>query len=151
MIVVDASVALKWFVPEPGSEQAERLLEFDLPRAAPAHVLVEVGQALLRHHRSGGLTADHCRLVMSKIRDVVRLFPTEMLADAAFQIAAEASCSMYDALYVAAAERWDCWLVTADAKLRTQLLGSLWQHAVWLLGADTDERRLMDTPSRAAR
>src|SRR5215210_436970 len=111
MIVVDASVAVKWFVPEPGTEEAEALLVSDEPRAAPEHIAVEVSQALLRHYRDGGIALDHCRLALTRLRDLVNLFPTGVLAPEALEIAAEASCSVYDALYLAAAERWDCVVV----------------------------------------
>ena len=61
MIVVDASVAVKWFAPEPGSAEAEALLVGDESRAAPEHLTVEVAEALLRHYRNRGVTLDHCR------------------------------------------------------------------------------------------
>jgi predicted nucleic acid-binding protein len=135
MIVVDASVAVKWFAPEPGSAAAEALLEGDEPRAAPEHLPAEVGQALLRHYRGGGVTLDHCRRSISSIRRYVRLFSTEALVAAAFDIAAAGGCSVYDALYVAAAERWDAVMITADAKLAAKLKGSRWQSRLRLLAA----------------
>ena len=135
MIVVDASVAVKWFVPEPGTEQAEALLASDEPRAAPEHISVEVGQALLRHYRKGNITLDHCPLALTQLPDLVTLFPTEALAVSALNIAADAGCSSYDALYLAAAERWACAVMTADAKLVAQLSETSWQSRARLLEA----------------
>ena len=62
MIVIDAGVAVKWFAPEPGTAEAEALLATDEPRVAPEHLAAEVGQALLRHYREGGVT-----LVVAKL------------------------------------------------------------------------------------
>ena len=133
MIVVDASVAVKWFAPEPGSAAAEALVIGDEARAAPEHLPAEVGQALLRHYRSGGVTLDHCRRSLSSVRRYVRLFSTEALVADAFDIAAEEECSLYDTLYVAAAERWDAVMVTADAKLVAKLKGGRWHSRLRLL------------------
>lgn len=133
MIVIDASVAMKWFVTEPGTPEAEAVLLSDEERAAPEHLIVEVGQALLRHHVAGAITFDHCRAAVGRIGRLVRLFPTEALAADALDIAGRECCSIYDALYVAAADRWAAQVVTADAKLVSQLAGSLWQNHVRLL------------------
>ena len=116
MIVVDASVAVKWFVPEPGTAEADSLIQSDAPRAAPEHLLAEVGQALLRQHREHDLPLDFCRAALSDLPGIVRLFPTEALAQDAFDIAAEGGCSVYNALYVAAAERWDGVVLTAETR-----------------------------------
>ena len=133
MIVIDASVAVKWFAPEPGTAEAEALLATDEPRVAPEHLAAEVGQALLRHYREGGVTLDHCREAISQLRRYVRLFSTEALASEALEIAAMSGCSVYDALYVAAAERWHGVVVTAGAKLVAELGRSRWQSRLRLL------------------
>ena len=133
MIVIDASVAVKWFVLEPGTAEAEMLFQADDERAAPEHILIEVGQALLRQHFAGLITVDHCRPALEQIPRLARLFRTEALAADALEIAASARCSIYDAVYVAAADRWDASVVTADAKLVQQLAGSPWQNRARLL------------------
>lgn len=54
MIIVDASISLKWVLEEPGSHAAEELLEKDL--AAPSLWLLEAGNALWRRAVRGELT-----------------------------------------------------------------------------------------------
>jgi len=44
--VVDASVAVKWLVDEPLSAQAAKLLDDDLPLAAPELIYAEAANAL---------------------------------------------------------------------------------------------------------
>jgi len=51
-IVVDASIALKWVLEEPGSDAAEELLEKDL--AAPSLWLLDAANALWRRTVRGG-------------------------------------------------------------------------------------------------
>jgi len=133
VIIIDASVAVKWFVPEPGSGEAEALIDADNARAAPKHLAVEVAQALLRHYRAGGVTRTHIDKSLRTLRKVVRDLPTPWLLDDAVEISAACRCSVYDALYVAAADRWDCRVVTADAKLKGKVEGSKWSGRILLL------------------
>lgn len=125
MIVVDASVAMKWFLPEPESDFAELILTGSEARTAPEHILVEVGEALLRAWRRGDIALDHAREAMSALPTYVQLTPTHLIAARALDIAVEASCSNYGALYVAASERLGAALVTADLRLyeRLQAIG----------------------------
>src|SRR6478609_4206314 len=51
MVVVDASVAVKWFVPEENWPVARRLLALNLSLVAPDILAVETMSALLRKHR----------------------------------------------------------------------------------------------------
>lgn len=134
MIVVDASVAVKWFIREAQSDAAERLLGSDEVRIAPDHVLAEVGQVLLRRLRAGIVSEEQCREAMEALTRLLHLVPARDIAAPAFAIASAASCSMYDALYVALAERWDATLVTADLRLAAQIAAARLGIAVSVLG-----------------
>ena len=48
MIVVDASVAVKWFLVEAGSEAAPALLETESEIVGPDLLLIEVAGAIVR-------------------------------------------------------------------------------------------------------
>lgn len=138
MIVIDASIAVKWCVAEPGSAEAEALIDEETSRAAPEHMMLEVAQALLRHVQAGRIPLGHVTRSLQKLRTLVKDVPTPWLLDDAVAIAAACRCSVYDALNVAAADRWDCHLVTADAKLRGKLAGSVWARRVLLLRVPPD-------------
>lgn len=138
MIVIDASVAVKWFLPEPLGEEAVALLAENEVRAAPEHILVEVGQTLIRSWRTGGITLDHAREAVNALSQLLQLSPTRDIAVRAIEIAADASCTNYDALYLAAAERWDATFVTADRRLEQQLVPTRWHGCVRLLVTKTD-------------
>jgi predicted nucleic acid-binding protein len=69
MIVVDARVAVKWFLPEPLNEVAESILRENEVRIAPEHILVEVGNTLLKAHR-----AQQSRWITRAMR--LRLWPS---------------------------------------------------------------------------
>ena len=134
MIVIDASVAVKWFLPEPLSEAAEALLCCGAIRAAPEHIFVEVGQALLRAVRQGGISVEHARESLAVLPSFVQSISTLSLCERAFEIALQAKTTNYDALYVAAAERWDGMLVTADERMVGALRSTPWQARVLGLG-----------------
>ena len=57
IVVLDASVAVKWYVREQGSDQAVQLLDReDLHFVAPDLFRAEIANALLRQNRSGQLS-----------------------------------------------------------------------------------------------
>lgn len=134
MIVIDACVAVKWFLPEPLSDAAEALLNEETLRIAPEHILVEVGNVFLKACRSKSITMDHALQGVATLQNLVQLMPIHELAISALRIAETIACTNYDALYVAAAERWDAALVTADAKLVRQLTAAHWSGNYRLLG-----------------
>lgn len=135
MIVIDACVATKWFLPEPFSDAAEMILAENDIRIAPEHILVEVGNTLLRAYRAEAITLDHAREALSALAQIVQLQATHEIAAAALDIAVRIGCTHYDALYLAAAERWTATFVTADARLVRQLRPAGWTGQVRLIGA----------------
>jgi predicted nucleic acid-binding protein len=121
-LVVDASIAVKWLVKEPGSEKAEALLELcRLGRydpVAPELLVAEVGSVLCKRVRQGSMKASQAEFQFdrfSRIRPVLR--PLFDLAGQAFKLALAHQHSIYDCLYVALALEAQCELVTADEKL----------------------------------
>lgn len=122
-VVLDASVVLKWALPEPGRAEAAALLD-DIESAriqpvAPAILPHELGSALARRCRRGDLTeqqAGQAFVLLQSRRPV--LVDDEVLSRSAFRLAIEQQLSYWDALYVALAIRLRCDFITADARLR---------------------------------
>ena len=118
MYVVDASVAVLWFVPQEHAERATAVLASKVRLLAPRFFRLEVGSSLLRAVRRSELGSD----AAARILDV--LLPrsvtlTDEPADeiAAFDIAREHGGSLYDGVYVALARRLGATLVTGDARM----------------------------------
>jgi predicted nucleic acid-binding protein len=123
MIVLDASVAAKVYIEEPGSDEAIALLTGREKLLAPALIRVEVAAALLRRVRKGELAAGEaqlrCRHWLERLRlGLFVLTPDEELVDDAIDLAAELKHPLQDCLYLAAARRSDVPLITADGKFR---------------------------------
>jgi predicted nucleic acid-binding protein len=121
--VVDASVVLKWFLPEPDNAAADVLLEMLLNNKAellaPDLLLVETANALwkrvvLRQE----LTAEEATRVYRDLFTLPISFTAAGdLADNALQLAMAHRHSVYDSLYCALAVEKRCNLLTADISL----------------------------------
>ena len=134
MIVIDACVAAKWFLPEPHSDAAETILAEGDVRIAPEHILVEVGNTLLKAYRSEAITRDHVHEAIAALTRLVQLQAIHEIAPAALEIAVRVGCTNYDALYLAAAERWGATLATADGRLVRQLRSAGWSGSIRMIG-----------------
>ena len=128
--VVDASVAAKWFLPEPHKNKAEKLLRDFLADKvdliAPDLIVAEVGNVLW--HRSilrGDISANQASESFAYFLAIpLTLQPSSTIAVAAFKLAAETRHRIYDMLYVALAQQNGCEFVTADEKLVNKLGGT---------------------------
>lgn len=119
LIVVDASVAVKWVLEEPGSVEAVNLLAGGDRLHAPDLVTVEVTGAITRAFRNDRLNKAGVETALDawadKLRDnTVELVPNDLY----LRRAAEISCALRhpipDCLYLALAKRLGAELVTAD-------------------------------------
>jgi predicted nucleic acid-binding protein len=125
--VVDASVALKWFLPEIGDRGAEDLLTAFLIGRVSLYaldlLLIEAASALWR--RSVVLKELSPADARAIYRDLLTLplnfQPSERLAAAAFSVAITHRHSAYDSVYCALAIEMDCEFITADRNLVSKL------------------------------
>jgi len=137
MIVVDASVAVKWLLPEDGAEAARDLLAGSDPLLVPSVAGIEVPGAVLRKLRAGLLDemeAKECLALWNDLlRENVRVVPVEELLDSAVRIAISCSHPLTDCVYVAMAVKLGAPLVTADAALQSRCKRA--HREIVLLGA----------------
>lgn len=121
-VVVDASVALKWVVPEVLSEHADSLLAGDEELIAPDLLLVEAANALWKKRRRGELSASEAATCLGTLMEAgVVTHPTGPLLARALVLAERLDHPVYDCSYVALAERERATLVTADERLLGKL------------------------------
>ena len=116
--VVDASVAVKWYLPEEHSDCAARLCRSGTVLEAPDLLHGEVGNALWKRVRRGELIRDQAGEIIAALGLMpIEMYPSRLLAAAALQIACEINLTVYDSLYIAAAMLTGSRLVTADRRL----------------------------------
>ena len=120
--VVDASVALKWVLPEARSDKARELRDdFDgqiHELQAPDVFPIEVAHALTRAERRKIIPAGNVKAFLADLlRSLPRLHASLALLSRAVDLSSELQKGVYDCLYVALAEREDCEFVTEDLRL----------------------------------
>ncbi len=127
--VIDASVLIKAYIPECGSEQAGRVLcrfeagEVDL--VAPDLIYPETGNILWKKVRREELMESEAQ----EIADAISGLPLQVesgrsLMPMALDIAMTCGVTVYDALYVALATAHETQMLTADGKLVSALVGT---------------------------
>jgi predicted nucleic acid-binding protein len=120
--VLDASVALKWVLPEPLAAKARQLRD-DYQKGvhdllAPDIFAAEVAHALTRAERKKIIPVGDAAVFLADVmRTSPRLRPYIPLLSRATDISSQERVGVYDCLYVALAEQESCELVTADDKL----------------------------------
>ncbi len=114
-VVIDASVALKWVLDEPGREAADALLDEDL--IAPVLWQIEAANALWRRTEMGEISPDEARERLTELTNApVSSLVVEPHLAAALTLATELSHPVYDCLYLALAIERDTHVVTADRR-----------------------------------
>lgn len=124
-LVVDASVAIKWFAPEALSPQAERLLDGVDTLFAPDLLLLECANIIWKKVRLGELARPDGDAALAALRSgPIDLLDTRPLVEQALQLAHEIAHPVYDCVYLVAAEAVDAIVVTADRRFFDQCWSS---------------------------
>jgi predicted nucleic acid-binding protein len=121
--VVDASVAVKLYVPETNSQQAVRFFSDQHDLIAPDLMLAECGNIIWKKVRLlGELTSDEGKRIIAAAQTLpLDYYSTTDLITNAFEIALNSQRTVYDCLYVALAASQGCQLMTDDWKLHSAL------------------------------
>ncbi len=120
--VVDASVGIKWFVPEVHSELAQQLLSEENLLLVPDLFFPEIGNILWKRVRRGEDSPENARQTLSEFNHVpLEIYDSQPLTPAALEIAMQTDRTVYDSLYLALAVLRQCTMVTADSRLLNAL------------------------------
>jgi len=117
-VTVDASVAVKWFVSEPRTEEAYLLRGPQIARYAPSFLPVECANVLWKKVRRGeiGDLTPYFEEV-ENLQEALSFRATEDLLAAAVRLAVVLAHPVYDCLYIACAQATESTLVTDDRRL----------------------------------
>jgi predicted nucleic acid-binding protein len=120
-LVLDASVAIKAHVSEPDSVLAVDWLGRATSVLVPDIFFVEVGQALLRHHREGRLAYPDVKSAMAELALAAEVPLTgAALLPRALDLAQALSHGLHDCMYLSLAERCHCPVLTAECEIDQQ-------------------------------
>ena len=132
-MIADASVALRWFLNEPGADDAGAVFQQGAPMA-PAFVLTEIANGLWGAVRRKRLGADAARTYVQAAPQLFgSLEATAGLYAAAYDLAVALDHPIYDCMYLALADRERTPLLTTDMRLQNKLTGTPWRNLVSVL------------------
>jgi predicted nucleic acid-binding protein len=132
--VVDASVSVKWFLPEVYSREALRLLNKEFELLAPDLIFAEFGNVLWKKWRAEEIDSDSAIKILFDFRRLpINIISAEMILDITWTIAERYQRSFYDSLYLSVAQIQECRLVTADKKFYNALKSApLGKYLLWI-------------------
>lgn len=140
MIVVDASLAVKWFLEEPDSQAAQQIMELNVGKIiVPDLFVIEVMAVLVRnanmrkstHAAMHGHIEDFTTMLSGVAIQQERTAPSLVMTAA--KLAIDIGHPLKDCLYLALAMEMQCDLITCDARFaekarsvwgRVRVLGS---------------------------
>lgn len=132
--VVDCSVAVKWFLPEPQATAAARIHVSRGPLHVPDLFHLEFGSAVLKRIRRKEITLEEGIRMVEEIRLVpMQRHTDESLFPLAFEIASIVNASIYDCMYLALAVRLSALVVTADKRFLRSIADTEYaDYALWI-------------------
>jgi predicted nucleic acid-binding protein len=118
-VIVDASVAVKWFVREALHDEARAFLLRPEPLLAPDILAVEFANAMWAKSRRGDLELPAAQRAIAAVtsRGVPELRPSLPHVARATELAHHLDHPVYDCIYLALGERLDERVMTADRRL----------------------------------
>ena len=137
-LVIDASVLVKFFIPEILSEKAEELSDRvtggDLRLLAPDLIFAEVGNIIWKKHRRKELTRSEAEEIVDAIVSLpLEIEKSKALLPFAVDLGLAYGITVYDAIYVSLAKVHETILVTADKKLvEIMRKTDFKKHVAWL-------------------
>lgn len=132
--VVDASVAIKWFIPEIHSEVSLHINRLQTRLHVPAFIQLEVGSVLAKKIRRDELTRAEGEVILKEFRLLpLQYHSDEQLFRGAYELALVTQQSLYDCLYLALAETIEGAVITADRKFYMALSdGPYGPKIIWI-------------------
>ncbi len=117
-LVIDASVAIKWYVREEDSEIAHRILVSPPRLHAPVLLRLELANGLWKNWRRKLITIGQVGEATASIdRTIGAWRETERLLEAALKLSFDLDHAVYDCIYLALAQQLNAVCVTADKRL----------------------------------
>jgi len=116
--IVDASVVVKWYIPEVNSDKAAAILVSESELWVPDLAISEIGNILWKKYRLKELSKKEILTIGKEVKSCpLRIHSAIELVEATLEIATVFDRTFYDSLYLALAVHLDCEFITADKKL----------------------------------
>lgn len=136
IFVVDASVGVKWFVPEVHSAEAAQWRNgTDELHALAFFFDLEIANILWKKVRRAEITRADADTILGQLPALpLTRHPEPPLLTSAFDLADRTQRTVYDCLYLALAVHLSGRMVTADQRLYNSLTGTPWAGFICWIG-----------------
>ncbi len=130
-VIVDSSVAAKWFLKEELHEKALGLLDDADRLQAPDLIVAEVSNVAWKKVVRSQISVFQAKAIGKAIQYTLAvLHPSTRFADRALELALALRHPVYDCIYLACAESQSALLISADKKLCGVVQGTEFQSLV---------------------
>lgn len=131
-VVVDASVGIKWFVPEIHSAEARQWRNGSTELHVPTFFFnLEITSILWKKVMRSEISRSDADIILAELSSLpITRHPEAPLLESAFDLANRSKRTVYDCLYLALAVQLQGRMVTADLKLFNSLTGTPWQNSI---------------------
>ncbi len=139
-IIVDASVGVKWFVPEVHSAEARAWRQGPDNLHVPAFFFdLEIANVLWKKVQRAEITRADADLILGQLPSLpVTRHPEPPLLASAFDLASRTQRTVYDCMYLALAMQLGGRMVTSDQRLYRSLAGTSWApYVCWVADVPT--------------
>lgn len=133
-LVVDASVAGKWLLPEKHSDAARSLIDSDYALQVPDLIYPEVANILWKRVRRGELSSDEAQIALLTLATTpLIVHPSIHFISRALDLAIRTVRTAYDSLYLALAMETSSRVVTADERFYNSVRsGPFASYVAWV-------------------
>ena len=134
-MIIDASVGVKWLIPEADSAQANALIGNEM--LVPSLFYSEVANAIWKKAGRGEVQIEVLLPELTKLRLITEMLDDVAYFERALVLGNELGHPVYDCLYLAAAESLGDIVVTADARFLRKVASTRYAGLVRDLASTT--------------
>jgi predicted nucleic acid-binding protein len=115
--VIDACVAIKWFLPERGHEFAVEIFNNHNNMIAPDLFFIEIDAIITKKVRQKLVHLEDAKKIYDETRNLpIKIIPYLKISDIAFDLSSGLSITLYDACYLAVGIEFDQKVFTSDKR-----------------------------------
>ncbi len=142
-LIIDSSVAIKWFVQENQRDHALQILESRKDILAPDFIEIEMANITWKKVRQNEIDGSHVKTIVAALPEYIpELLPTSPFIYRAIELAIDLDHPIYDCVYLACAMHQNGLIVTADKRLFNKLQPTAYKDLVKFL----DDPSLISPP-----
>lgn len=129
--VIDACVAIKWFLPEKDYQKAGEILAGYNRLYAPNLFQIEMDAIITKKVRQRLIEPEDAYPIYEEIRNIpIQIVPYSLIGKLAFDLSVALPITQYDACYLAVAIEYDEQVISADMRFVRGMKGTPFEQYV---------------------